>query len=261
VVAGINEFLMLAILSDIHANLEALDAVLRDMARYPVDEIFCLGDIVGYGPDPLRCLDRVMDWEVVLLGNHEAAAIAGGFVDDTVNGGIHLFFRQLDAAGDGFLARQRRLDFLHSLPRRHERGPLLFVHGSARNPLDEYVFPEDIYNQRKLERIFALVGGYCFQGHTHVPGIFTEQVAGQVYHFSSPEEIAYVHVLDDCKTMCNVGSVGQPRDGDWRACYVPLDGRTVHFGRVEYDIDTTIRKIRDLPDLDDFFGDRLGDGL
>src|SRR5262245_61760277 len=231
---------MLAILSDIHGNLEALEAVLRDIAWHPVDEILCLGDIVGYGPDPLRCLDLAMTWKVVLLGNHEVAALGGGFADETANKGILLFFEQLDAATDGFFARNRRLDFLHSLPRRYERAPLLFVHGSARNPLGEYVFPEDIHNQRKLERIFSLVERYCFQGHTHVPGIFTECRLGQDYQFSSPEEIGYVHVLDDRKTMCNVGSVGQPRDGDWRACYVLLDGQTVHFRRLEYDIDTTV---------------------
>src|SRR5207244_795902 len=83
--------------------------------------------------------------------------------------------------------------------------------GSARNPLNEYVFPEDVYNQRKMERIFALVEKYCFQGHTHVPGIFTEGM-----QFLAPEEIEYTYKLDGRKTLCNVGSVGQPRDGDPR---------------------------------------------
>ena len=132
---------------------------------------------------------------------------------------------------------------------------MLFVHGSPRNHLNEYVFPEDIYNQRKMERIFALVDRYCFQGHTHVPGIFTESL-----QFLSPEEFDYVYRLDGRKTLVNVGSVGQPRDGDWRASYALLDGDTIRYRRVEYDVDTTVRKIRDIDDLDDFLGERLRKG-
>ena len=156
--------------------------------------------------------------------------------------------------------REKRWEFLAERPRTFRENGLLFVHGSARNPLNEYVFPEDIYNQRKMERIFALVERYCFQGHTHVPGIFTEQMPDDLYQFHSPEEIDYVHRLDGRKTLCNVGSVGQPRDGDWRACYVLLDGDTIRYRRVEYDIDTTIKKIYAIPDLENFLGDRLRDG-
>jgi len=97
-----------------------------------------------------------------------------------------------------------------------------------------------------MENIFALVERYCFQGHTHVPGIFTEDL-----QFHNPEEVESVYHLDDRKTLCNVGSVGQPRDSDWRACYVVLDGDTIRYRRVEYDIDTTVKKIGDNPDLRD----------
>jgi diadenosine tetraphosphatase ApaH/serine/threonine PP2A family protein phosphatase len=161
----------------------------------------------------------------------------------------------LEAAVDTRQDRERRWEFLAERPRTHRENGFLFVHGSARNPLNEYVFPEDIYNQRKMERIFALVEKYCFQGHTHLPGIFTEDPA-----FHSPDEIDYVYHLDGRKTLCNVGSVGQPRDGDWRACYVLLDGETIRYRRVEYDIDTTIQKIYAIPDLENFLGDRLRDG-
>src|SRR5262245_61149290 len=111
-----------------------------------------------------------------------------------------------------------------------------------------------------MERIFALVDRYCFQGHTHVPGIFIEQAPDDLYVFHSPEEIDYVHALDDRKTLCNVGSVGQPRDGDPRACYILLDGTTIRYRRVEYDIETTIKKIYAVPELENFLGDRLRDG-
>ena len=106
-----------------------------------------------------------------------------------------------------------------------------------------------------MERIFALVDRYCFQGHTHVPGIFTESL-----QFLSPEEFDYVYRLDGRKTLCNVGSVGQPRDGDWRACYVLLDDNVIRYRRVEYDIETTIKKVYAVPELDNFLGDRLRDG-
>jgi diadenosine tetraphosphatase ApaH/serine/threonine PP2A family protein phosphatase len=100
-----------------------------------------------------------------------------------------------------------------------------------------------------------MVKRYCFCGHTHLPGIFTEDC-----QFREPAEIEYMHHLDERKTICNVGSVGQPRDGDWRASYVLLVGRSIHFRRVEYDIESTVRKIYDNPDLDNFLGDRLREG-
>ena len=96
---------------------------------------------------------------------------------------------------------ERRWDFLGELPRVHREPGLMFVHGSARNPLNEYVFPQDIYNQRKMERIFALVERYCFQGHTHIPGVFTESL-----NFISPEECDFVYTPEDSKALVNVGS-------------------------------------------------------
>jgi diadenosine tetraphosphatase ApaH/serine/threonine PP2A family protein phosphatase len=129
------------------------------------------------------------------------------------------------------------------------------VHGSARNPLNEYVFPEDIYNQRKMEKIFSLIEHHCFQGHTHVPGIFTQSM-----NFISPEEVNYTYRLTDEKTMVNVGSVGQPRDGDPRSCYVVLEDGVITFRRITYDLEKTIQKIYDTPELDNFLGDRLREG-
>ena len=111
---------------------------------------------------------------------------------------------------------------------------------------------------RQLNADLIVIG---LQGHTHVPGIFTEQVPEDLYQFNSPEEIDSVHELDDRKTLCNVGSVGQPRDGDPRACYILLDGNTIRYRRVEYDIETTIKKIYAVPELENFLGDRLRDVL
>ena len=247
---------MKAIISDIHSNLEALQAVLQDIAKQPVEDIYCLGDVVGYGPNPRECVDLVTQCKVCLLGNHDQGAMFDpeGF-NPPAERAIFWTRAQLESPGESRQVKERRWEFLAERPRTHRDEGFLYVHGSARNPLNEYVFPEDIYNQRKMERIFALVERYCFQGHTHVPGIFTETL-----QFHSPEEVDGVYQLDGRKTLCNVGSVGQPRDGDWRACYVLLDGETIRYRRVEYDIDTTVKKIYAIPDLENFLGDRLRDG-
>ena len=208
-----------ALISDIHGNLEALEVVLDDIKAQGIDEIFCLGDIIGYGPNPRECIDRVMEnCKITLLGNHDQGAM---FDPDGFNIGAEraIFWtrEQLESPSDR-ANNEKRWEFLGMLPRSHRQDPFLFVHGSPRNPLSEYIFPEDIYNHRKMERLFQLVEKYCFQGHTHVPGVFTEG-----YQFYAPEEIDNEYTLGEGKVMINVGSVGQPRDGDPRACYVILE--------------------------------------
>src|SRR4051812_5260972 len=264
-----------ALISDIHGNLEALEVVLDDIKSQDIAEIYCLGDIIGYGPNPRECIDRVMEnCRVTLLGNHDQGAM---FDPDGFNIGAEraIFWtrEQLESSSDRE-NNERRWEFLGELPRVHRDEPFLFVHGSPRNPLSEYIFPEDIYNHRKMERLFQLVDRYCFQGHTHVPGVFTEG-----FQFYAPEEIDNEYTLGDGKLMINVGSVGQPRDGDPRACYVILDdGRPpgsdqpvddmadtreflppvgpvrVTFRRLPYDFETTIKKIYDIPELEPFLG-------
>ena len=288
---------MKALISDIHSNLEGLTAVLDDIDKHNVSEIYCLGDIVGYGPNPRECIDLVMKCKVVLLGNHDQGAM---FDPDGFNIGAEraIFWtrEQLENPSDRG-NNERRWEFLGNLQRTHKLDPFLFVHGSPRNPLSEYIFPEDIYNHRKMERLFQLVEKYCFQGHTHVPGVFTEG-----FQFYSPEEIDHEYTLGDGKVMINVGSVGQPRDGDPRACYVILeDGKnesTVDFHRIgvgnyddtaeeppvspsspppppkdkpsgpirityrrlPYDHEKTIKKIYAISELEPFLGDRLRQG-
>jgi len=240
----------------VHSNIEALQAVLADCQQQGVDEVFCLGDVIGYGPNPAECIDLIMQCKVCLLGNHDQGAL---FDPEGFNTGAEraIFWTraQLELHSENGQERLRRWEFLGGLPRVHQEGDQLYVHGSAKNPLNEYVFPEDVYNRRKLERIFVLVRHFSFQGHTHVPGVFTES-----YVFLSPEELGYEYRLGTEKALINVGSVGQPRDGDPRACYVILEDSTVRFRRVPYPFDQTIRKIYDIPELDNFLGDRLRDG-
>lgn len=284
-----------ALISDIHGNLEALEVVLGDIKAQGITEIYCLGDIIGYGPNPRECIDRVMEHcTMSLLGNHDQGAM---YDPDGFNIGAEraIFWtrEQLESPQDRD-SNEKRWEFLGELPRTYRSGPFLFVHGSPRNPLSEYIFPEDIYNHRKMERLFQLVDRYCFQGHTHVPGVFTEG-----YQFYAPEEIDHEYTLGDGKLMVNVGSVGQPRDGDNRACYVVLDdgqappedpnSRTTEFWRLDasggegqgqaqggppaptgpvrilyrrlpYDFETTIQKIYAVPELEPFLGDRLRQG-
>lgn len=245
-----------AVISDIHSNLEGLQAVMADIRQQEISEVYCLGDIVGYGPNPRECIDLVMNCDVCILGNHDQGAL---FDPEGFNSGAEraIFWtrQELESPKGDPEANALRWDFLGELPRNRREEGLLFVHGSARNPLSEYVFPEDIYNQRKMEKIFSLIEKYCFQGHTHVPGVFSESL-----NFSSPDEIGYQYRLADEKVMINVGSVGQPRDGDPRSCYVVIEDGLVTFRRVEYNVDDTIRKIYDTAELDNFLGDRLREG-
>ncbi len=246
---------MRALISDIHGNLEALEAVLAEISSQGITEVFCLGDIVGYGPNPRECVDRVMEnCRVTILGNHDQAAL---FDPEGFNAGAEraIFWTRNMLESDTQEKNEQRWEFLGELPRMRREGEFLFVHGSARNPLNEYVFPEDIYNQRKMERIFALVDNYCFQGHTHIPGVFREDLS-----FLSPDDVDGRYELGDQKVLINVGSVGQPRDGDNRASYVVLNDKTVEFRRVPYNFEQTISKIYPIPELDNFLGDRLRDG-
>lgn len=245
-----------AILSDIHGNLEAFQAVLADMEDQQVDQIYCLGDIIGYGPNPRECIDLAMNFQVCVLGNHDQGAI---FDPEGFSSGAEraIFWtrQQLEANQPNCELAAKRWDFLAERPRNHREGPCLFVHGSARNPLNEYVFPEDVYNTRKIEKIFSVIERYCFQGHTHVPGVFTQEG-----RFLNPVEIDFHYLLGDGKLMVNVGSVGQPRDSDPRACYAILEDNLVKFRRVEYPLDRTIEKIYAINELDNFLGDRLREG-
>lgn len=251
----------LAIVSDIHGNLEALEAVLADIARCQVDEVICLGDIVGYGPNPRECIDRVMELGACLLGNHDQGALFDpeGF-SSSAEKAIFWTRAQLENPTNGSApddpalraSQLRRWNYLCQLPRSIRRDDFLFVHGSPRNPLTEYIFPEDTFNRRKMDRLFALVPRICFQGHTHVPGVFTTH--GE---FLRPETIPHGMGLGAEKLMINVGSVGQPRDGDPRSCYLLLEDQVIYFRRVPYPVEETVAKIHAIEGLDRFLGDRL----
>ncbi len=241
-----------AIISDIHSNLEAFEAVLRDIESQRIDEIYCLGDQVGYGPNPIECIDMMMDRaKVCLLGNHDQATL---FDPEGFNSSAEraIFWTRARLENFSDPKASGRWDYLGELPRVHREEDFIYVHGSPRNPLNEYVFHDDVFDERKMEKLFAVVPKCSFQGHTHVPGVFTED-----REFFTPAEIGDKFTFTGKKAMVNVGSVGQPRDRDPRACYVVLEDATVTFRRVEYDVDRTIEKIYAIPDLDRYLADRL----
>ena len=245
-----------AVISDIHGNFEALTMVLKHIKEQAADEIICLGDIIGYGPDPLSCLDSVMEsCQLTILGNHDQAAIFDpeGF-NPVAMRAIFWTREQLENDTADIDKSNRRWDFLGELPRRHDEGKYLFVHGSPRDPTNEYVFPEHIYEKSRMQMLMKRFENYCFQGHTHIPGIFTESGS-----FLEPRQQDHFYRLSSDKCMINVGSVGQPRDEDPRACYLILDTeeQTVQYHRVEYDVESTRQKIHAIPELDNMLGDRL----
>ena len=247
-----------AIVSDIHGNLPALEAVLEDIERFEVDRIVSLGDVIGYGPNPNECLDRVMEFEFSILGNHDSSALFDpeGF-NVTAERAIFWTREQLQAPSDGAEAAHRRMEYLCEMPRVIQEEGVVFVHGSPRGPTNEYVFPEDVQNPKKMDKLFSLFSRLCFQGHTHVPGVFSAD-----HRFSRPSELGdrFSLVGDQQSYMINVGSVGQPRDGDSRSCYVIFDQESITFRRVQYDVEKTVKLIESITELDDFLGHRLREG-
>jgi predicted phosphodiesterase len=254
-----------AILSDIHGNLEALRSVLEHVETQQVDRIVCLGDVVGYGPAPCECLNLVMEFEFCVLGNHDSSAL---FDPEGFNAAAEqaIFWtrnqleqmeRPAESPDEPPDQARKRLDFLCGLPRTVREKDLLFVHGSPRGPTNEYVMPEDCQNSKKMEKLFSLVPHLCFQGHTHVPGVFTTDQS-----FLRPDDLPdnQHEVAPKERLMINVGSVGQPRDGDPRSCYVIFDEERIVFHRIEYDVEATVAKIEAEDELDNFLGYRLREG-
>src|SRR4029453_16315807 len=143
--------------------------------------------------------------------------------------------RQCFEADADLARRGRRWKFLGDLPVRLKTRQMVALHASPRRPINEYIFPDDIYtNPGKFVAMFERVDRLCFVGHTHVPGVFLEGP-----DFYTPDELDYRFEITDEKAIINVGSVGQPRDRDPRSSYVVVDNNQVEFGRLSYDVDTT----------------------
>jgi diadenosine tetraphosphatase ApaH/serine/threonine PP2A family protein phosphatase len=256
---------MFAVISDIHSNIEALKAVLDDIARRNVEDVYCLGDVVGYGPDPVECVKLVSERAAVtLMGNHDSAVMYApakfNIAAESSCFWTRRFIEELEDASRANACWR----FLGTLPVKHVLdaselglGEVAFVHGSPRRPVNEYLFPDDVYsNPNKIQGQFERFEHLCFVGHTHVPGVFLEAP-----DFYTPDELEGVFdVGRDNRALINVGSVGQPRDRDPRASYVLVEPQAVRFIRVPYDVDAVAQKVYAIPQLDDYLGTRLKEG-
>lgn len=227
------------IVSDIHANIHAFDAVLNQAAGQ-FDKIWCLGDIVGYGPHPNECIERLQEFDYVCVaGNHDWAALDRLDLNDfNTDAQASTLWTQSQLTANS-------KEFLERLPEKHVEDGITFVHGSPREPVWEYIMFPAI---AKLQ--FALFDTtVCLVGHTHAPVIFS------YYKSDNSPEVCEASVLPIEVTLelgqerqiINPGSVGQPRDGDPRAGYALLDTERrelTHF-RITYPVDQVQEMMRD----------------
>ncbi len=220
------------VISDIHANATALQAVLK--AAGEVEAVWCLGDVVGYGPDPNECIDLLKEISnlTCLLGNHDAAAL----------GSLPLEGFNIEARTSIEWLRQQLTPessaFLRSLGSRAEVNGITLVHASPRQPMLEYLL--DTYSAAENFAFFDT--DYCFVGHTHVPVLFS--LVDHTVRLEIPLPNTPMTLEPRC--IANPGSVGQPRDRDPRAAYVLFDDETSRWNyyRVEYDVEEVQRRMR-----------------
>ena len=224
-----------AIIADIHANLTAFTAVLEDIKhRGEVEEVWCLGDVVGYGPDPHQCLELLRQYKhVCVAGNHDWAAIGKLSLSE---------FNPDAAAACRWTAQQlspEDVDYLEGLPQVIEKGDFTLVHGSPREPIWEYLL--SVSSAR--ENFAHFHSQFCLVGHSHVPSIFKYTETGGCSF--SPFQVNIGLVLGKSRLIINPGGVGQPRDGDPRASYALFDSeaKMVRLYRVPYDIGSTQAKM------------------
>jgi diadenosine tetraphosphatase ApaH/serine/threonine PP2A family protein phosphatase len=210
----------IAVISDIHANWPALEAVLADLP--PVDDLVCLGDLVGYGAEPVRCLDYVRDRQwLTLLGNHDLACADRDVLE---------WFNEDAATAIRWTVERigpERVEWLSERPPADRRDGALLVHASPRSPVFEYVMDAE----SAAANLSELVGGLCFHGHSHLPGVFSLD-GGRVRH---DYQLGTVRLRGP--VLVNPGSVGQPRDRDPDSSYGVWDTEagTFDFRRVGYD--------------------------
>jgi len=220
-----------AVISDIHANIDALDAVMEDIGDFPVRGIFCLGDIVGYGPEPGACVRKVIEsCSASVLGNHEAMLLLVDKVleedwETSVGQPLKLAKAQVS---------EKDLGWLKDLPITVDLEPITLSHASLNEP-PEFNY---IYQTTEVEAHFAAQTTFIsFNGHTHLPGIWEENPETFGVRSLKPSDQP-IRLNPSKRYTVNVGSVGQPRDGDVRASYALYDyeQHILLMRRVEYDI-------------------------
>jgi predicted phosphodiesterase len=239
-----------AVISDIHGNLEALQAVLNDISGRAIDQIVCLGDIVGYYPDPEICIDLIKEkTSLCVAGNHDYAAI--GKID--TQNFTYYAFAAMEWTKQNLSEKAK--NFLSSLPLTVEKDNMFFTHSSPSNPQDwAYVFPDS--EEAVFEAFNSLVFPLNFIGHTHWPSIMIQEDDRIILHAEHTIKIDKQNFY-----LVNVGSVGQPRDFDSRSSYCIYDSETrdITIHRIPYDFTVTQKKIKD-NHLPLFLSERLEKG-
>jgi diadenosine tetraphosphatase ApaH/serine/threonine PP2A family protein phosphatase len=226
--------MLYGIISDIHSNLEALNVVLNKL--YRAEKLICLGDIVGYGPNPNECVEKIRELNIpTVAGNHDKA-VTGGMEVTWFNRSAReaVFWTQKEI-------KQENLDYLRGLPEILEEDDFQIVHGSLRSPIEEYVTSIS----EALPTFEKMTKPCCFIGHSHVPLFIAFKKDGN-YDGRDLLDGEEVLVEDYEKVIINVGGVGQPRDGDPRASYGVYDSKTKIFTlhRVEYNIEQVQKKMK-----------------
>jgi diadenosine tetraphosphatase ApaH/serine/threonine PP2A family protein phosphatase len=239
------------ILADIHGNLEALEAVLEDAQNYGgFGNVWCLGDVVGYGPDPSECIKLLRRLDpVCVCGNHDLAAVGkldiGDFNSDAARANRWTSVQLSD--------EERK--FLLDLPETLVEGDFTIVHGSPRMPVWEYV----AYGFIAAENFGYFGTPYCLVGHTHIPFVFEEEEDAASEGYMGDGDMLK---LGDKRLIINPGGVGQPRDRDPRASYAVYDSdeHSIFHYRVGYDVALTQEKMQQA-DLPHFLINRLVSGV
>ncbi len=241
----------IALVSDIHSNLVALEAVLEVLPLY--DQLWCLGDTIGYGPRPNECLQYMRDLGTyVLTGNHDLASLGEISLED-----FNPFARRANEWNNHQLQPELRA-YLHERPAKLAVEPdVTLAHASPRDPIWEYI--QDAGTARANLEHFST--SLCLVGHTHVPMIFALHPDGRV-QFGHAQRGEVVQLRPGARYILNPGSVGQPRDENPRAAYAIWDteAATVRFERIGYDIGATQRQMRQAG-LPEPLAERLAHGL
>jgi predicted phosphodiesterase len=241
----------IAVISDIHANIEALEAVIADIKKQNVDDTICLGDIVGYGANPNECIDLVKKTcSLTLLGNHDAAAVG---LLSTQHFNIHAKIAIEWTTGNLTPPSQA---FLKSLPLKENKATHTFVHATPYEPNMWYYITsleEAAFNFQFFETVF------CFVGHTHIPIIIVLEAEKEVYVHQG-EHLPYGE-LSNVRFLINVGSVGQPRDRNSNSCYgiIDTEAKTFSYQRIAYDVQKAQAKMRKIK-MPEFLINRLEEG-
>lgn len=242
-----------AIISDIHGNLEALESVLSHIRSRGISTIYCLGDIVGYGPNPLECTELVMEnCDVSLRGNHDEALLEGIYLFNSMAKGALLWSREIFQNTE-HAKKEEMWKFLEELPYGFHIDNYSFVHGSPIDPTTDYILTKNLGDEKKFHQIFSQIDHALFCGHTHLPCVITDNLTAKTL-----QDIDFKYFIEEGeKAIINVGSVGQSRDNDPRASYTEVIDNMVFFHRIEYDYQKVADKIFANPQLHDYLGERL----